>query len=101
MNELEKMKDGFVAAVKRLLRSASVEKGRIDKKYDDSVAALDAWKKEQEGRLEVAEQRLRNWDEAIDVPTSSPVDDMIARMESEKQKTLDLKAEIDVALAKP
>lgn len=100
MNEPGTKKDGLVAMIKGLFRSASDEKGRIDKKYEDSLIALGAWKKGQEGRLDAAEQRLKNWSEAIDVPTSSPFDDVIARMESEKQKALDLKAEVDVALAK-
>lgn len=101
MSEPDKTKKGFLGMVKRLFGAASVEKGRIDKKYEDSLAALGAWKKEQEGRLDAAEQRLKNWSEAIDVSTSSPIDDVIARMESEKQKTLELNAEIDAALAKP
>ena len=46
MSEPDKTKKGFLGMVKRLFGAASVEKGRIDKKYEDSLAALGRNKKD-------------------------------------------------------
>lgn len=79
----------FKGALMRMVRKFMKDKSVVDKRYDSSVRALEAWKKECEAKIARKEEEIKNRYDAIEVAQHEET--QFARLElKRKQQAEDL-----------
>ena len=80
----------FKGALMRMVQKFMKDKSVVDKQYDSSVRALEAWKKECEAKIARKEEEIKNRYDSIDVAQHEEMQSDRLELKRKQQEAEDL-----------
>ena len=92
----ESASQSFKGVLMRMVRRGMKDKSEVDKQFDSSVRALEAWKKECEAKIALKEDEIRNRYDSIDVSQLGEAQSAQMELKRKQQEAEDLAFEEEI-----